>query len=186
MIATEVTSPFFAPFKLTLVAAVFIAIPVILHQAWAFIAPGLYGHERRLALPILFSSTLLFYLGVAFAYFVVLPLVFAFFTSVGPSGVQVMTDINAYLDFILKLFFAFGLAFEIPIATLLLIRGRVISADALAAKRPYVVIACFIAGMLLTPPDIISQTMLALPMWLLFEAGILLGRWTGRARPTTP
>ncbi len=176
MIATEVASPFLAPFKLTMVVAVFLAMPYILHQTWRFIAPALYRSERRLALPILVSSIVLFYGGLAFAYYVVFPLIFAFFSSVTPEGVSVMTDINSYLNFVLKLFFAFGIAFEIPIATVLLISAGVTSADALAAKRPYVVVVCFIAGMLLTPPDIISQTLLAIPVWLLFEVGLFFGR----------
>jgi sec-independent protein translocase protein TatC len=176
MIATEVASPFLAPFKLTMVVAVFLAMPYILHQTWRFIAPALYRSERRLALPILISSVVLFYGGLAFAYYVVFPLIFAFFSSVTPEGVSIMTDINSYLNFVLKLFFAFGIAFEIPIATVLLIAAGATTADALAAKRPYVVVVCFIAGMLLTPPDIISQTLLAIPVWLLFELGLLFGR----------
>lgn len=176
MIATDVTSPFFAPFKLTLVAAVFLAMPVILHQVWGFIAPGLYSSEKRLAVPLLISSIFLFYAGVAFAYFVVFPLIFGFFTSVGPENVAVMTDISSYLNFVLKLFFAFGIVFEIPIATLLLIWTGAASANSLAEKRAYVVVGCFILGMLLTPPDVISQSLLAVPMWLLFEVGILMGR----------
>ncbi len=176
MIATEVASPFLAPFKLTMVVALFLAMPYILHQTWRFIAPALYSSERRLAVPILLSSVLLFYAGLAFAYYAVFPLIFAFFTSVTPDGVAIMTDINSYLDFVLKLFFAFGIAFEIPVATVLLISARVTTAEALAAKRPYVVVVCFIVGMLLTPPDIISQTLLAIPVWLLFEAGLFFGR----------
>ncbi|MFY0675736.1 MAG: twin-arginine translocase subunit TatC [Neptuniibacter sp.] len=175
MIATDVTSPFFAPFKLTLVAAIFAAMPFILHQIWGFIAPGLYKHERRFAVPLLFSSILLFYAGVAFAYFVVFPLIFGFFTSVGPENVAVMTDISSYLNFVLKLFFAFGVVFEIPIATLLLIWSGAATVEGLRQKRAYVIVGCFVIGMLLTPPDVISQSLLALPMWLLFEAGILLG-----------
>ena len=176
MIATEVASPFLTPFKLTIVLSVFIAIPFMLHQVWGFIAPGLYRHEKKLAIPVLASSVFLFYAGIVFAYYVVFPLVFGFFTSVGPEGVSVMTDINSYLDFVLKLFFAFGIAFEIPIATFLLIMSGTTTAEKLAAKRPYVVIGCFVLGMLLTPPDIISQAMLAIPMWLLFEVGLLFGK----------
>lgn len=176
MIATDVTSPFFAPFKLTLVAAIFVAMPFILHQAWAFIAPGLYRHEKRLAIPLLFSSILLFYLGIAFAYFVVFPLIFGFFTSVGPENVAMMTDISSYLNFVLKLFFAFGIVFEIPVATLLLVWSGMTDVRALASKRAYVIVGCFVVGMLLTPPDIISQSLLALPMWLLFESGLLMAR----------
>ena len=173
MIATEVASPFLTPFKLTLVLAIFIAIPYILHQRWAFIAPGLYANDKRMAIPLLVTSVLLFYLGVLFAFFVVFPLVFSFFTSVAPEGVTVMTDINRYLDFVLKLFFAFGIAFEIPIAAMLMIWSGVTTVDNLRRKRPYVIVGCFVVGMLLTPPDIISQLLLAFPMWVLFEAGIL-------------
>lgn len=173
MIATDVTSPFLTPFKLTLVVSVFLAIPFLLHQLWTFISPGLYRHEKRIAIPLLCGSVLLFYTGVAFAYFIVFPLVFGFFTSVGPEGVTIMTDINRYLDFVLKMFFAFGLAFEIPIATVLLVWSGIADVASLKAKRPYVVVICFVLGMLLTPPDVISQSLLAIPMWLLFEIGIL-------------
>ncbi|MCB1646119.1 MAG: twin-arginine translocase subunit TatC [Pseudomonadales bacterium] len=173
MIATEVASPFLTPFKLTLVLAIFLAIPYILHQAWSFIAPGLYSNEKKIALPLLVSSVVLFYGGIAFAFYVVFPLVFGFFTSVAPSGVTVMTDINSYLDFVLKLFFAFGLAFEIPIATLLLVWTGATTVDNLKNKRPYVIVGCFVVGMLLTPPDVISQLLLAIPMWLLYEIGLL-------------
>jgi sec-independent protein translocase protein TatC len=176
MIATGVASPFLTPFKLTLVLAIFMAIPVILYQIWGFIAPGLYKKEKRIAVPLLASSVLLFYAGAAFAYFVVFPLIFAFFTSVGPENVQVMTDINSYLDFVLKLFLAFGIAFEMPIAAVILIWTGVTSPDALAKKRPYIIVGCFIFGMLLTPPDVISQSLLAIPMWLLFELGVFFGR----------
>jgi len=176
MIATDVTSPFFAPFKLALVLAVFIGIPYILHQIWSFIAPGLYENEKHLAVPLLISSIFLFYAGIAFAYFVVFPLVFGFFTSVGPENVAVMTDISSYLNFVLKLFFAFGVVFEIPIATLLLIWSGATTAQSLGEKRAYVIVGCFVVGMLLTPPDIISQSLLALPMWLLFELGLIMGR----------
>ncbi len=180
MIATDVASPFLTPFKLTLFVAVLLAAPFILHQIWAFIAPGLYTHEKRLAVPLLASSVVLFYGGMAFAYFVVFPLVFGFFTSVGPEGVAVMTDMAKYLDFVLKLFFAFGIAFEIPIATILMIHAGIITPDGIAKKRPYVVVGCFVLGMILTPPDIISQTLLALPMWLLFEVGVFFGRMVYR------
>jgi len=176
MIATEVASPFLTPFKLTLVAAIFLAIPYVLYQVWSFIAPGMYKHEKRLAMPLLASSILLFYAGAAFAYFVVFPLIFAFFTSTGPADITIMTDINSYLNFVLKLFFAFGVAFEIPIAAVLLISTGITTPDNLANKRPYIIVGCFVLGMLLTPPDIISQSLLALPMWLLFELGVYLGR----------
>ena len=175
MIATDVTSPFFAPFKLTLVASIFVAMPFLLHQAWSFIAPGLYQHEKRLAFPLLASSILLFYLGITFAYFVVFPIIFGFFTSVGPENIAVMTDISSYLNFVLKLFFAFGIIFEIPVATLLLLWSGVVTVAGLRKKRAYVIVGCFVLGMMLTPPDVISQSLLAVPMWLLFELGILLG-----------
>ena len=180
MIATEVASPFLTPFKLTLVAAIFIAIPYVLFQIWSFIAPGMYKHEKRLAIPLLASSVVLFYAGAAFAYYVVFPLIFAFFTSVGPEDITIMTDINRYLDFVLKLFFAFGIAFEIPIAAVLLIWSGITTPEALAKKRPYIIVGCFVFGMLLTPPDVISQSLLALPMWLLFELGVFLGRFITR------
>lgn len=177
MIATEVASPFFTPFKLTLFAAIFLAIPYVLYQVWSFIAPGMYKHEKKLAIPLLISSVGLFYAGAAFAYYVVFPLIFAFFTGVAPDDIAIMTDINSYLNFVLKLFFAFGIAFEIPIAALLVIWAGITTPDALASKRPYLIVGCFVFGMLLTPPDIISQTLLALPMWLLFELGVYLGRF---------
>ncbi len=176
MIATRVASPFLTPFKLTLVVAVMLAIPYIFHQIWGFVAPGLYRNERRLVLPLLVSSTVLFYLGVAFAYFVVLPVVFRFLTGVAPEGVAVMTDITEYLDFVLKMFFAFGLAFEVPVATVLLVRAGVVSPEDLAAKRPYIIVGAFVVGMLLTPPDVISQSLLAVPMLLLFELGLFFAR----------
>ena len=176
MIATEVTSPFLTPFKLSLVLAVFVAMPVILAQLWGFIAPGLYKSEKRIAIPLLTSSVVLFYAGVAFAYYVVFPLLFGFFTTFGPGDISVMTDINRYLDFVLKLFFAFGLAFEVPVAAVILILTGVVTADQLANNRSYVIVGCFVMGMLLTPPDVISQTLLALPMWLLFEVGLVMGR----------
>ncbi len=177
MIAIEVASPFLIPFKLTLFLAVFISIPFILYQLWSFIAPGLYRHERRLAIPLLVSSTLLFYAGAAFAYFVVFPLVFAFFTSAAPEGVSVMTDISRYLDFVLTLFFAFGAAFEVPIVTVLLVWTGMSTQQALRKKRPYIIVGAFVIGMVLTPPDVISQTLLAVPMWLLFELGVFFSGW---------
>jgi len=180
MIATDIASPFFAPLKLALVLAVFAAIPIILYQLWSFVAPGLYAHEKRLAFPLLFTSILLFYMGAAFAYYVVFPLVFGFFTAIGPEGIVQLPDITSYLNFVLKMFFAFGVAFEIPIATVLLILTGITTPDDLAEKRPYVVVGCFIIGMLLTPPDVISQTLLAVPMWILFEFGIIFGRLAKR------
>jgi len=177
MIAIEVASPFLIPFKLTLFLALFIAIPYVLYQMWSFVAPGLYRHERRLIWPLLVSSTFLFYAGAAFAYFVVFPLVFAFFTSTAPEGVSVMTDISRYLDFVLTLFFAFGAAFEVPIFTVLLVWTGMATQDSLRKKRPYIIVGAFVIGMLLTPPDVISQTLLAIPVWLLFEVGVYFSGW---------
>ena len=177
MIAIEVASPFLIPFKLTLFLALFISIPFVLYQLWSFIAPGLYKHERRLVMPLLASSTILFYAGAAFAYYVVFPLVFAFFTSTAPEGVSVMTDISRYLDFVLTLFFAFGAAFEVPIVTVLLVWTGMTTRAGLRRKRPYIIVGAFILGMLLTPPDVISQTLLAVPMWILFELGVIFSAW---------
>ncbi len=176
MIAIDVASPFLAPFKLSLLLAVMIAMPYILYQLWAFVAPALFRHEKRLARPLLFSSVALFYLGCAFAYFVVFPLVFGFMTRVAPEGVAVMTDINRYLDFVITLFLAFGITFEVPIATIILVATGITSIEKLGAIRPYMIVGAFAVGMLLTPPDVISQTLLALPMWILFEVGILMSR----------
>lgn len=175
MIATGVASPFLTPFKLTAWCALFLAIPIILHQAWGFIAPGLYREEKRIAMPLLVSSILLFYAGMAFAYFLVFPLIFHFFASVTPDGVAMMTDINEYLDFVLTLFFAFGVAFEIPVATFLVLWVGIVDIERLRKSRPYVIVGCFVVGMVLTPPDIFSQTLLAIPMWLLFEIGLFFG-----------
>jgi len=177
MIATDVAAPFLAPFKLSLVTAIFAAVPYLLYQLWAFVAPGLYAHEKRLVVPLVVSSTLLFYCGIAFAWWVVFPLVFQFFINAAPEGVTVMTDISSYLDFVLKLFIAFGLAFEVPVATVLLVATGATDVKSLANKRPYVFLGAFVLGMLLTPPDVISQILLALPMYLLFEVGILMSRW---------
>ncbi len=176
MIATEVASPFLTPLKLAFIVAIVFAIPILLYQLWAFIAPGLYQHEKKMVFPLLFSSTLLFYLGMAFAYVVVFPLVFGFFTKVAPAGVTVMTDIKSYLDFVFSMFIAFGVAFEVPVAVFLLVRSGVIDADKLAKKRPYVVLWAFVAAMLLTPPDVMSQTLLAIPMLILFEIGLFVAR----------
>ncbi len=182
MIATGVLSPFLTPFKLTLITAIFVAIPYVLYQAWSFVAPGMYRHEKRLAIPLLVSSIVLFYAGAAFAYFVVFKLVFGFLNSVAPDFITVLPDINYYLDFVIRMFFAFGLAFEIPIAAILMIWSGVTTADSLARKRPYIIVGCFVFGMLLTPPDIISQSLLAIPMWILFEFGIFFGRLIERRR----
>jgi len=177
MIATGVISPFLTPFKLTLIFSFYIAIPYILYQVWGFIAPGLYKHERKMVIPLAASSTLLFYIGMAFAYFIVFPIIFAFLTNTAPEGVEVMPDMKDYLDFVLKLFFAFGVAFEVPIATILLVWMGTTTPDKLREKRPYVIVGAFVLGMLLTPPDMISQTLLAIPMWILFEAGIIFSRF---------
>ena len=183
MIATEVASPFLTPFKLALVCAIFLAMPVALYHLWSFVAPGLYRNERKLVYPLMFTSTALFYLGMAFAYYVVFPLMFGFFSSTAPEGVAIMTDISRYLDFVLKIFFAFGVAFEVPIATILVVWAGFTTPKALAAKRPYVIVGAFVLGMLLTPPDVISQTLLALPMWVLFELGLVFSRaYVGESR----
>ncbi len=182
MIATEVASPFLTPFKLAMMAAIFISMPFLLYQLWAFIAPGLYKHEKSLAFPLLFSSIILFYLGMVFAYFVVFPLMFAFFTGIALEGVTMMTDITKYLDFVLKMFFAFGMAFEVPIATILVISTGMTTADKLAEKRPYIIVVAFVFGMLLTPPDVVSQMLLAVPMWILFELGLIFSRILMRKR----
>ncbi len=176
MIAIDVASPFLTPFKLVLMLAVFLSMPVILYQCWSFVAPGLYANEKRLAGPLLVSSILLFYAGVAFAYYVVFPLVFGFFTRIGPEIVNISTDIGRYLDFVLALFFGFGLAFEVPIATIILVAIGFTTPKKLAEKRPFVIVGAFIIGMLLTPPDVISQVLLAFPMWVLFEAGLIASK----------
>lgn len=176
MIATAVASPLLTPFKLTFFVALFIAMPVVLYQVWSFVAPGLYKKEKRFAMPLLASSILLFYLGVAFAYFVVFPLMFNFFTSVAPDGVEVMTDISLYLDFITTIVLAFGIAFEVPIATVLVVWTGLTTPDKLSKARPYVFLMAFIVGMFLTPPDVISQTLLAVPVYLLYELGILMAK----------
>lgn len=173
MVAIDVASPFLTPFKLVLMLSVFLAMPVILHQLWAFVAPGLYSTEKRIAGPLLVSSIILFYTGMAFAYYVVFPLVFGFFTSVGPEMVSITTDIGRYLDFVLALFFGFGLAFEVPIATIILVAIGLTTPKKLSEMRPYVIVGAFILGMILTPPDIISQVLLAIPVWILFEAGVI-------------
>lgn len=182
MIATGVASPFLTPFKLTLVISVFLSIPFILQQIWSFIAPGLYQHEKRIAIPLLISSVLLFYSGMAFAYFAVFPIMFGFFSSVTPQGVEMMTDIGQYLDFVLTIFFAFGVAFEIPVATFLLVWAGIVEVDTLRKSRPYVVVGCFVIGMVLTPPDIFSQTLLAIPMWVLFELGLVFSAMVDKER----
>jgi sec-independent protein translocase protein TatC len=182
MIATSVTSPLMAPFKLTLMTALFVAMPVLLHQVWGLIAPAVYRTERRVAVCLLIASVLLFYSGMAFAFFLVFPMMFGFFASVTPDGVEMMTDISLYLDFILALFLAFGLAFEIPVATFLVVWAGMVDVDTLSKSRPYVIVGCFVVGMVLTPPDVFSQTMLAVPMWMLFEIGLVASRIVVRRR----
>ncbi len=176
MIATQVASPFLVPFKTCMWVALFIAMPVVIYQVWAFVAPGLYKQEKRFAIPLVASSILLFYMGVLFAYSVVFPLMFTFFTAAAPEGVAVMTDINSYLDFVLAIFFAFGLAFEVPIATVMLVWSGLTTTKSLGQKRAYVFLGSFVFGMLLTPPDVISQTLLAVPVYLLYEVGILMAK----------
>ena len=187
MIATDVASPFFTPIKLTIMVSVILSAPVILYQVWAFIAPALYKHERRLVVPLLVSSTLLFYIGMAFAYFVVFPLAFGFLTKTAPAGVVVSTDITSYLDFVMALFMAFGVSFEVPVAIVLLCWLGVTTPEDLKAKRPYVLVGAFVVGMLLTPPDVFSQTLLAIPMYCLFEVGVFFARfYVGKRRPENP
>ncbi len=176
MIATEVASPFLTPFKLALVAAIFLSMPYTLYQLWAFIAPGLYRHEKRMVMPLVVSSTILFYAGMLFAYYVVFPLIFGFLTAAAPEGITVATDIGKYLDFVLTLFFAFGMAFEVPVAIIILVSMGITTPDSLVEKRPYIIVGAFCVGMLLTPPDVISQTLLALPMLVLFELGVFFSR----------
>lgn len=176
MIAIDVASPFFTPIKLAFVVAVFASVPFILYQFWGFVAPGLYRHEKLMILPLLLASTLLFYGGAAFAYYVVFPLVFGYLTAAAPTGVAVMTDISTYLDFVLTLFFAFGICFEVPIFTIVLVWTGITTPESLAEKRPYIIVGVFTIAMFLTPPDALSQTLLAVPMWMLFESGLLLSR----------
>jgi sec-independent protein translocase protein TatC len=185
MVAIGVVSPFMIPLKLTMMLAVFITIPFTLYQVWAFVAPGLYRDEKRFAIPLLVSSTLLFYVGVAFAYFVVLPVVLPFMNKSAPDGVSFTPDISNYLDFALAMFFAFGAAFEVPVATVLLVMAGITTPAALVSMRPYVIVGAFVVGMLLTPPDIISQTMLAIPMWFLYEIGIIVSRTLMKRRAAT-
>ncbi|ACT08710.1 Sec-independent protein translocase, TatC subunit [Dickeya chrysanthemi Ech1591] len=183
MIATDVASPFFTPIKLTLIVSVFLSAPLVLYQVWAFVAPALYKHERRLMMPLLVSSSLLFYMGMAFAYFVVFPLAFSFFAQTAPKGVLIATDINNYLDFVMALFMAFGVSFEVPVAIVLLCWSGVVTPEELKQKRPYVLVGAFVVGMLLTPPDVFSQTLLAIPMYLLFEVGVFFARfYVGKRR----
>ena len=184
LIATNVAAPFLAPFKFALVISVFIVMPYLLQQLWSFIAPALYKDERRFYLPLLATSIILFYIGILFAYFIVFPLVFRFFISMTPQGVKVLPDITHYLEFALTLFFAFGLAFEVPVLTVILIKSGICTERSLKNKRPYIIVGAFVMGMLLTPPDVISQTLLAVPMWLLFEAGLLMAKLLQRFHPS--
>lgn len=177
LIATNIVAPFFVPFELAFFTAIFLAVPFFLYQLWAFIAPALYQHERRLVWPLLLMSSLLFYLGMAFAYFVIFPIIFGFLTHSAPQGVMVSPDISQYLDFTLKLFFVFGAIFEVPVLTILLIWTGVATRAQLIKTRPYAIVGAFIIGMLLAPPDVLSQTLLAIPLWLLFELGIFLSRF---------
>ena len=179
MIAVEVAAPFFVPVKVTMFASLIIALPYVLYQAWAFIAPGLYRHEKKLVLPLIATSTILFLVGMAFAYFVVFPVVFRFVTTFAPTGVAVMTDIQKYFDFVLTLFLAFGLAFETPIAVVILTRMGIVSLDQLKSARPYIVVGAFVLAAIFTPPDVVSQLLLAFPLWLLFESGLLVAGWLG-------
>jgi sec-independent protein translocase protein TatC len=174
MIATDVTTPFFVPMKVAMMTALLVALPYVLYQIWSFVAPGLYAHEKRLIAPLVVASSILFLCGMAFAYFVVFPVVFGFITSTAPKGVAVMTDINKYLDFVLTMFVAFGITFEVPVAVVVLVRMGVISIAKLKEIRPYVIVGAFVIGAVFTPPDVVSQTMLALPLWLLYEAGIIV------------
>ena len=184
MIATDVTTPFFVPLKVTMMAAFLITLPYILYQGWRFIAPGLYAHEKKLVLPLIVASTLLFFCGMAFAYFVVFPVVFGFIVASAPHGVAVMTDIDKYLSFVLGMFMAFGMTFQVPVVVVVLVRMGVVSVAKLREIRPYVFVGAFVVGAIFTPPDVVSQFMLAIPLWLLYEAGILVSAWTPKKKIT--
>jgi sec-independent protein translocase protein TatC len=183
MIATDVTTPFFVPLKVALMAAFLISLPYVLYQVWRFVAPGLYEHEKRLVWPLIIASTILFFCGMTFAYVVVFPIVFGFITASAPMGVAVMTDIDKYLSFVLTMFMAFGLTFQVPVAVVLLVRMGFVSVEKLREIHPYMVVGAFVIGAIFTPPDVVSQSMLALPLWLLYEAGILVAVWVGRKKP---
>ena len=182
MIATDVTTPFFVPLKVAMMAALLIALPYILYQIWRFVAPGLYAHEKRLVVPLIVASTLLFFCGMAFAYFAVFPVVFGFITASAPEGVAVMTDIDKYLSFVLGMFLAFGVTFQAPVAVVLLVRMNIVSIEKLREIRSYVIVGAFVLGAIFTPPDVISQFMLAIPLWLLYEAGIVVASWMGKGK----
>lgn len=184
MIATDVTTPFFVPLKVAMMAALLIALPYILYQIWRFVAPGLYAHEKRLVIPLIVASTLLFFCGMAFAYFAVFPVVFGFITASAPQGVAVMTDIDKYLSFVLGMFMAFGVTFQVPVVVVLLVRMGIVSVEKLREIRSYVIVGAFIIGAIFTPPDVVSQFMLAIPLWLLYEAGIVVAAWMGKGKAT--
>ncbi len=184
MIATDVTTPFFVPMKVTMMVAFVLALPNTLYQVWAFVAPGLYAHEKRLIVPLIASSVLLFILGMAFAYFLVFPVVFGFMSSVTPEGVSMMTDIDNYLSFVLGMFIAFGITFEVPVVVVLLVRFGIVDIAKLKEARPYVIVGAFIVAAVVTPPDVLSQVMLAVPLWLLFELGVVLAGWIGKSETT--
>lgn len=185
MIATDVTTPFFVPLKVAMMVALLIALPYVLYQAWRFVSPGLYEHEKRLVLPLIAASTALFYCGMAFAYFAVFPVVFGFITASAPQGVAVMTDIDKYLSFVLTMFVAFGVTFQVPVAVVVLVRMRIVTTAKLREIRPYVIVGAFVIGAIFTPPDVVSQFMLAVPLWLLYEAGIVVAGWVAKpAKPT--
>jgi sec-independent protein translocase protein TatC len=186
LIATEVTAPFFVPVKVTMMAALVIALPYLLYQIWAFVAPGLYAHEKKLVVPLIVTSTLLFLCGMAFAYFLVFPVVFHFMVSVAPQGVAVMTDIGKYLDFVLTLFLAFGVTFEVPVAVVILVKMGMVSVAKLKEIRPYVVVGAFVIGAIFTPPDVVSQIMLAVPLWILYEIGIFVAQWLVKPEAAEP
>lgn len=184
MIATDVTTPFFVPLKVAMMAAFLIALPYILYQVWRFVAPGLYAHEKRLVWPLILASTLLFFCGMGFAYFIVFPVVFGFITASAPDGVAVMTDIDKYLSFVLGMFMAFGITFQVPVAVVILVRMGWVTVEKLRDVRRYVIVGAFVVGAIFTPPDVVSQFMLAMPLWMLYEVGILVANWTGRSAPT--
>lgn len=187
MIATDVTTPFFVPLKVAMMAAFLIALPYILYQVWRFVAPGLYAHEKRLVVPLIVASTVLFFCGMAFAYFAVFPVVFGFITASAPQGVAVMTDIDKYLSFVLAMFMAFGVTFQVPVAVVVLVRMGFVTVAKLREVRPYVVVGAFVAGAIFTPPDVVSQFMLAIPLWFLYEAGIVVASWVGgKAKEAVP
>jgi sec-independent protein translocase protein TatC len=186
MIATDVTTPFFVPVKVALMAAFLISLPYILYQIWRFVAPGLYAHEKKMVWPLIIVSTTLFFCGMAFAYFVVFPVVFGFITASAPQGVAVMTDIDKYLSFVLAMFMAFGITFQVPVAVVVLVRMGFVTIDKLREARPYVVVGAFVVGAIFTPPDVVSQLMLAIPLWLLYETGIVVASWLGKGKPREP